>query len=74
VDQFRPGYSLPLLPSVVQTFGDNYDWNIMQTGLAQLAISVGALIRTLINPLQDLLYLRTASKNNENSGKPIPEA
>jgi MFS family permease len=31
------------------------------------------LIGTLINPLQDWMYLRTASKNKERPGKPIPE-
>lgn len=42
-------------------------------GMIQLAITVGALIGTLINPIQDWLYLRTASKNQERPGKPIPE-
>ncbi|KAF2125184.1 MFS multidrug transporter-like protein [Dothidotthia symphoricarpi CBS 119687] len=60
--------------SVVQTFGDSYGWNDMQTGLVQLAITIGALIGALFNPLQDWLYLRTASKNTEMPGKPIPEA
>jgi MFS family permease len=46
----------------------------MKTGLIQLALSVGAIIGTIINPWQDRLYLGTASKNKEAPGKPIPEA
>ncbi|KAI2945115.1 hypothetical protein CBS147321_4053 [Aspergillus niger] len=60
--------------SVVQTFSTNYGMNTLQTGCIQLAISVGALIGTLVNPLQDMLYLRSAKRNKEKPGKPIPEA
>lgn len=60
--------------SVVQTYQANYDWSNFQTGLVQLAISVGALIGTLINPLQDRFYLASARRNTERPGKPIPEA
>ena len=47
--------------------------DVFETGLVQLAISVGALTGTVINPVQDWLYLRSAGKNTEKSGKPIPE-
>ncbi|KAF2029734.1 MFS general substrate transporter [Setomelanomma holmii] len=57
----------------VQTFSQTYGFDTMQTGLVQLALTVGAAIGTLINPLQDWLYLRTASRNKERPGKPIPE-
>ncbi|KAL4982178.1 major facilitator superfamily domain-containing protein [Aspergillus falconensis] len=60
--------------SVVQTFGENYGWDTMATGLVQLAISVGAVIGTVFNPVQDWLYLRSSSKNKEKPGKPVPEA
>ncbi|KAL4808003.1 major facilitator superfamily domain-containing protein [Aspergillus unguis] len=60
--------------SVVQTFGDNYGWGTMATGLVQLAISVGAVIGTAFNPIQDRLYLNSAARNKEKPGKPIPEA
>lgn len=59
--------------SVPQTFSTNYNMDVFQTGLIQLAISVGALIGTVINPAQDWLYLRSAGKNTEKPGKPIPE-
>ncbi|KAL4917733.1 major facilitator superfamily domain-containing protein [Aspergillus aurantiobrunneus] len=60
--------------SVVQTFGENYAWDTLATGLVQLAISVGAVVGTLFNPIQDWLYLRSASRNPEKHGRPIPEA
>ena len=60
--------------SVVQTYSTNYGWGVMATGLVQLAISVGAVIGTAINPLQDWIYLSSAKRNSETPGKPIPEA
>lgn len=60
--------------SVVQTYQTAYGWGTMSTGLVQLAISVGAVIATVINPLQDLAYLHSARRNQERAGKPIPEA
>ncbi|OJJ32505.1 hypothetical protein ASPWEDRAFT_54102 [Aspergillus wentii DTO 134E9] len=60
--------------SVVQTFAANYGFNTFQTGLIQLAISVGALIGTVFNPFQDWIYFRSAANNKEIPGKPIPEA
>ncbi|KAK5948170.1 hypothetical protein OHC33_010823 [Knufia fluminis] len=60
--------------SVVQTFQTAYGFGILQTGLIQLAISVGAVIATVLNPIQDSLYLKSRSRNTERPGKPIPEA
>lgn len=60
--------------SIVQTFSENYNWSTLATGLVQLAISVGAVIGTAVNPAQDWLYLRSAYRNKEIPGKPIPEA
>lgn len=71
---FAWGILFLFFSSVVQTFGDSYGFDIFQTGLIQLSITVGAVIGTLVNPVQDWLYLRTASKNTERPGKPIPEA
>ncbi|CAO2652734.1 Nn.00g021450.m01.CDS01 [Neocucurbitaria sp. VM-36] len=70
---FAWGILFLFFSSVVQTFSESYGFNTFQTGLVQLAITVGAAIGTFINPLQDWLYLRTASKNTERPGKPIPE-
>jgi hypothetical protein len=71
---FAWGILFLFFSSVVQTFGESYGFGIFQTGLVQLAITVGAVIGTLINPIQDQMYLRTAGKNEERPGKPIPEA
>ncbi|KAF2144144.1 uncharacterized protein K452DRAFT_246347 [Aplosporella prunicola CBS 121167] len=60
--------------SIVQTFSTNYGFGVLQTGLIQLAISAGAVIGTIINPVQDMLYLRSAQHNKQRPGKPIPEA
>ncbi|PYH43899.1 synaptic vesicle transporter [Aspergillus saccharolyticus JOP 1030-1] len=60
--------------SVVQTYSTNYGWGTLQTGLIQLAISVGAVIGTAVNPLQDWLYRHSARRNREVAGRPIPEA
>ncbi|KAI4662448.1 uncharacterized protein J4E79_004738 [Alternaria viburni] len=70
---FAWGILFLFFSSVVQTFSASYGFGTFQTGLVQLAITVGALIGTLINPLQDWMYLRSASKNKERPGKPIPE-
>lgn len=60
--------------SVVQTYQSAYGWGTMSTGLVQLAISVGAVVATCLNPLQDRAYLRSAGRNRERPGKPVPEA
>jgi hypothetical protein len=70
---FAWGILFLFFSAVVQTFSETYGFNTFQTGLVQLALTVGAAIGTLINPVQDWLYLRTASKNKERPGKPIPE-
>lgn len=71
---FAWGVLYMFFSSVVQTFQEAYGFGTMSTGLVQLAISVGAVIATAINPLQDWAYLRSARRNKERPGKPIPEA
>lgn len=58
--------------SVPQTFSENYGFNNFETSLVQLALSVGAVVATIINPIQDHMYLASAKKSK--NGKPIPEA
>lgn len=70
---FAWGILFLFFSAVVQTFSEAYGFDTMQTGLVQLALTVGAAIGTIVNPFQDWLYLRTASKNKERPGKPIPE-
>ncbi|KAL4813775.1 major facilitator superfamily domain-containing protein [Aspergillus spinulosporus] len=59
--------------SVVQTFGGKYGWDTLATGPVQLAISVGAVIGTVFNPVQECLYLCSSSRNKQKPGKPVPE-
>ncbi|KJX95167.1 MFS multidrug transporter like protein [Zymoseptoria brevis] len=60
--------------SVPLVFSQVYAFSTFQVTLVQLAVSVGALLATLLNPLQDALYLSSAHRNTERPGKPIPEA
>ncbi|KAJ5081078.1 hypothetical protein N7456_013316 [Penicillium angulare] len=71
---FAWGILFLFFSSVSQTFSHNYGWGTFTTGLVQLAISVGAVIGTVFNPIQDWIYLRSAKRNKEQPGKPIPEA
>lgn len=71
---FAWGILFLFFSSVAQTFSTNYGFSTYQTGLVQLAISVGATIGTMINPFQDHLYARSALRNTDRPGKPIPEA
>jgi hypothetical protein len=71
---FAWGILFLFFSAVVQTFSDTYGFTTMQTGLVQLALTVGAAIGTLINPLQDWFYVRTASRNTERPGHPIPRS
>jgi MFS family permease len=60
--------------SVPIVFTKLYDFNTFQTSLIQLALSFGAIVGTIVNPIQDMLYLKSAKRNQERPGKPIPEA
>lgn len=60
--------------AISQTFSAAYGFGVFQQGLIMLALSVGALIGTLLNPIQDKLYMQSARRNKQRPGKPIPEA
>ena len=60
--------------SVPIVFSNLYGFNTFQTSLIQLALSLGAIVGTIVNPIQDRLYLKSAKRNQERPGKPIPEA
>jgi len=60
--------------SIVQVFSTLYGWSMFPTTTVQLALSVGAVIATIINPFQDALYFQSARRNQETPGRPIPEA
>ncbi|KAJ5117931.1 hypothetical protein N7448_004418 [Penicillium atrosanguineum] len=71
---FAWGILFLFFSSVSQTFSNNYGWGTFTTGLVQLAISAGAVIGTVVNPLQDFLYQQSSKRNRESPGRPIPEA
>ncbi|KUJ21968.1 MFS general substrate transporter [Mollisia scopiformis] len=58
--------------SVPQTFSTNYGFNKFENSLIQLALSVGAVVATIINPIQDHQYLVSAKRSRD--GHTIPEA
>ncbi|QDS74989.1 hypothetical protein FKW77_005424 [Venturia effusa] len=60
--------------SIGQTFSHEYNFTTFQTSLIQIALSVGAIIGTILNPVQDYLYLHSARRNKEEKNTPIPEA
>lgn len=60
--------------SVPLVFSELYGFDTFQTGCIQLALSFGAIVATVINPVQDRLYIKSARRNMERPGKPIPEA
>jgi MFS family permease len=60
--------------SIVQVYQGLYGWTMFPTTIVQLALSAGAIVATIVNPIQDWLYLRSAPRNKETPGRPIPEA
>lgn len=60
--------------SVPIVFSELYNFDTWQTSLIQVSLSLGAIVGTLVNPIQDRLYLKSAKRNMERPGKPIPEA
>jgi MFS family permease len=71
---FAWGILFLFFSAVVTTYQASYKFTLFQTGLVMLAITVGAAVGTAINPAADWLYLKSARKNTEKRGKPIPEA
>jgi len=71
---FAWGILFLFFSSVVTTYQTAYNFSLFQTGLVELAITVGAVVGTAVNPAADELYLRSKVRNKEVKGKPIPEA
>jgi hypothetical protein len=63
-----------LQSGIPQTFCHTNDFSVFQSNLIQLALSIGAVIGTILNPFQGNLYLRSANRNSERQGRSIPEA
>ncbi|KAI9719637.1 MAG: hypothetical protein M1812_003408 [Candelaria pacifica] len=63
-----------LTQSVVQTFGKTYGFSLLASNTAYLAVGAGAILASFLQPIQDSLFMASASRNKENPGQPIPEA
>ena len=72
--QYSSDFRQQVSPIAGLSLIDSYGFSTMQTSLIQLALSVGAIIGTIINPFQDRLYLNSGRKNKKQPGKPVPEA
>jgi len=60
--------------SVPQTYRENYAWSPFLTGSVQSSIVIGETLGLLASIPQDRLYFRSAKRNKESPGQPIPEA
>lgn len=71
---FCVGTAFMFTQSVTQVYSSLYHWNFFTTGLVQSAVVFGELVGLIMSLWQDKLYFRSADKNTENPGHPIPEA
>lgn len=71
---FCIGIAFMFTQSIVQVYADLYDWSFFGTGLVQSAIVIGELCGLVASLSQDRVYFRSATRNMETSGQPIPEA
>ncbi|KAF2726065.1 MFS general substrate transporter [Polychaeton citri CBS 116435] len=60
--------------SVEQVFAELYGWRGYSTGYVQGAVVIGELLGWLATIYNSKLYLKSARRNNEMPGRPIPEA
>jgi MFS family permease len=71
---FCIGIAFMFTQSIVQVYSELYGWSYFGTGLVQSAVVIGELLGLVASLLQDRLYFRSAKRNVENPGEPIPEA
>jgi MFS family permease len=71
---FCIGIAFMFTQSIVQVYSELYGWSYFGTGLVQSAIVIGELIGLVTSLYQDRLYFRSAKRNVEHLGEPIPEA
>jgi hypothetical protein len=64
---FCIGIAFMFTQSIVQVYSDLYDWGFFGTGLVQSAIVIGELLGLVA-------YFRSAKRNVETPGQPVPEA
>ncbi|KAF2120230.1 multidrug transporter [Lophiotrema nucula] len=71
---FCIGTAFMFTQSIMQVYHGLYNWTFFGTGTVQSAVVVGECFGLLLSIYQDELYFRSAPKNKECPGKPIPEA
>ncbi|KAF1993723.1 MFS general substrate transporter [Amniculicola lignicola CBS 123094] len=71
---FCVGTAFMFTQSITQVYTSLYSWSYFGTGMVQSAVVIGEFIGLLASLYQDDLYFRSAPKNTENPGRPIPEA
>ncbi|KAF2194468.1 multidrug transporter [Zopfia rhizophila CBS 207.26] len=71
---FCVGTAFIFTQSIAQIYTRLYHWTCFETGIVQSVIVIGEVVGLLASIYQDRLYFRSASKNTENPGRPIPEA
>jgi hypothetical protein len=71
---FCVGTAFMFTQSIVQVFSELYGWTFFGTGLIQSAVVIGEIIGLVSSLVQDRVYFRSAKRNSENPGQPIPEA
>ena len=71
---FCVGTAFMFTQSIAQVYSGLYGWTFFETGLVQSALVVGELVGLVVQLGQDELYFRSAKRNVEEPGSPIPEA
>lgn len=60
--------------STEQVYIELYGWHVWSTGYIQIAIVIGEILGWFATFYGTRLYLKSASRNTETPGRPIPEA
>lgn len=71
---FCIGAAFMFTQSIGQVYSELYGWTFFETGLVQSAVVIGELVGLVVQLGQDELYFRSAKRNTEDPGRPIPEA
>ena len=71
---FTFGAALIFTQSVPQVYIALYSWTEWQTGIVQSAIVIGITLALVASIPQNAIYRRSALRNKETPGSPMPEA
>ncbi|KAI5367833.1 Putative major facilitator superfamily, MFS transporter superfamily [Septoria linicola] len=71
---FALGLVFAFTQSTEQVFQELYGWTAYQCGYVQAAVVIGELLGWPITLYGTNLYLKSARRNREDPGRPIPEA